>query len=83
MQEQRCLTGTFGGRWPPRTRDDRHSGDDPDCVASRRSHAEAERLRSTRRGFIRVQGLMQLATANGDFDRVGGTAIYKPIDLEG
>lgn len=33
--------------------------------------------------FMRAQGLTQLATANGDFDRVGGIAIYKPADLEG
>ena len=33
--------------------------------------------------FMREQGLTQLATANGDFDRVGGIAIYKPTDLEG
>jgi predicted nucleic acid-binding protein len=32
--------------------------------------------------FMREQGLTQLATANGDFDRVGGIAIYKPTDLE-
>jgi len=32
---------------------------------------------------MREQGLTQLATANGDFDRVGGIAIYKPTDLEG
>jgi len=32
--------------------------------------------------FMRAQGLTQLATANGDFDRVGGIAIYKPADLE-
>jgi predicted nucleic acid-binding protein len=32
--------------------------------------------------FMRAQGLTQLATANGDFDRVGGMAIYKPTDLE-
>jgi predicted nucleic acid-binding protein len=31
--------------------------------------------------FMREQGLTQLATANGDFDRVGGIAIYKPTDL--
>ena len=30
-----------------------------------------------------LQGLTQLATANGDFDRVGGMTIYKPTDLEG
>jgi predicted nucleic acid-binding protein len=33
--------------------------------------------------FMREQGLTQLATANGDFDRVSGIAIYKPTDLEG
>ena len=33
--------------------------------------------------FMREQGLTQLATANGDFDRVGGLTIYKPADLEG
>jgi predicted nucleic acid-binding protein len=32
--------------------------------------------------FMREQGLRKLATANGDFDRVGGIAIYKPTDLE-
>jgi hypothetical protein len=32
---------------------------------------------------MRAQGLTQLATANGDFDRVGGMALYKPTDLEG
>ncbi len=31
---------------------------------------------------MRAQGLTQLATANGDFDRVGGMQIYKPTDLE-
>ena len=31
---------------------------------------------------MREQGLTQLATANGDFDQVGGIAIYKPTDLE-
>ena len=31
----------------------------------------------------RAQGLTHLASANGDFDRVGGIAIYKPTDLEG
>jgi hypothetical protein len=31
---------------------------------------------------MREQGLTQLATANGDFDRVGGMTIYKPTDLE-
>jgi predicted nucleic acid-binding protein len=30
---------------------------------------------------MRAQGLTQLATANGDFDRVGGMTIYKPTDL--
>ena len=33
--------------------------------------------------FMREQGLIHLATANGDFDRVGGIEIYKPADLEG
>jgi predicted nucleic acid-binding protein len=33
--------------------------------------------------FMRAQGLTHLATANGDFDRVGRMAIYKPTDLEG
>jgi len=33
--------------------------------------------------FMREQDLTQLATANGDFDRVGSIAIYKPTDLEG
>jgi predicted nucleic acid-binding protein len=32
--------------------------------------------------FMRAQGLTRLATGNGDFDRVGGLAIYKPADLE-
>jgi len=32
--------------------------------------------------FMHAQGLTQLATANGDFDWVGGIAIYKPADLE-
>jgi predicted nucleic acid-binding protein len=32
--------------------------------------------------FMRAQGLTQLATANGDFDRVGGIAIYKPAAPE-
>ena len=32
---------------------------------------------------MREQGLTQLATANGDFDRVSGMTIYKPTDLEG
>lgn len=31
---------------------------------------------------MREQGLTQLATANGDFDQVGGITIYKPTDLE-
>jgi predicted nucleic acid-binding protein len=31
---------------------------------------------------MRAQGLTQLATANGDFDRIGGMKIYKPTDLE-
>lgn len=31
---------------------------------------------------MRAQGLTSLATANGDFDRVSGMAIYKPADLE-
>ena len=33
--------------------------------------------------LMREQGLTQLATANGDFDRVGGIATYKLTDLEG
>ena len=33
--------------------------------------------------FMREQGLTQLATANGDFDRLVGMTIYKPTDLEG
>jgi predicted nucleic acid-binding protein len=33
--------------------------------------------------FMREQGLTQLATADGNFDRVGSMAIYKPTDLEG
>lgn len=33
--------------------------------------------------FMREQGLTQLATANGDFDRVGSIIIYKPSDLVG
>ena len=33
--------------------------------------------------FRREQGLTKLATANGDFDRVGGIEVYKPTDLEG
>ena len=32
--------------------------------------------------FMREQGLTELATANGDFDRVEGITIYKPTDLE-
>jgi predicted nucleic acid-binding protein len=32
---------------------------------------------------MREQGLTHLATANGDFDRVGGIATYKPTDLAG
>ncbi len=32
---------------------------------------------------MREQGLTKLATANGDFDRVGGIEVYKPNDLEG
>ena len=32
---------------------------------------------------MREQGLTQLATTNGDFDRVGSITIYKPADLEG
>jgi predicted nucleic acid-binding protein len=32
---------------------------------------------------MRDQGLTQLATANGDFDRVSGIEIHKPADLEG
>jgi predicted nucleic acid-binding protein len=32
--------------------------------------------------LMREQGLTRLATANGDFDRVGGMTIYKPTDLE-
>jgi predicted nucleic acid-binding protein len=32
---------------------------------------------------MRAQGLTHLAPANGDFDRVGSLAIYKPADLEG
>jgi predicted nucleic acid-binding protein len=32
---------------------------------------------------MREQRLTQLATAYGDFDRVGGIAIYKAADLEG
>jgi len=31
--------------------------------------------------FMRAQGPTQLATANDDFDRVSGIAIYKPADL--
>ena len=33
--------------------------------------------------FMRSQELTHLATANGDFDRVGGIAVYKPTDLDG
>jgi predicted nucleic acid-binding protein len=33
--------------------------------------------------FMREQGLVHLATANGDFDRVSDIKIYKPADLEG
>ena len=33
--------------------------------------------------FMREHGLTQLATANGDFDRVGSIAIYTSTDLEG
>jgi len=32
---------------------------------------------------MRVQGLTKVATANGDFDRVSGITVYKPMDLEG
>jgi predicted nucleic acid-binding protein len=32
---------------------------------------------------MREQGLIKLATANGDFDRVGGIEVHKPTDLEG
>jgi predicted nucleic acid-binding protein len=32
--------------------------------------------------IMREQGIVQLATANGDFDRVSGIEIYKPADLE-
>ncbi len=31
---------------------------------------------------MREQGLTKLATANGDFDRVGRIEVYKPTDLE-
>ena len=31
---------------------------------------------------MRNHGIMKLATANGDFDHVGGLEIYKPTDLE-
>ncbi len=31
---------------------------------------------------MRNYGITKLATANGDFDRVGGLEIYKPSDLE-
>jgi predicted nucleic acid-binding protein len=33
--------------------------------------------------LMRAQGLTHLATANGDFDRVGGMAIHKLTDLDG
>lgn len=33
--------------------------------------------------FMREQGLTQLATANGDFDKVGGIQVFKPADLPG
>jgi predicted nucleic acid-binding protein len=33
--------------------------------------------------FMHEQGLTKLATANGDFDRVGGIEVHKPTDLEG
>jgi len=32
---------------------------------------------------MRAQGLTKVATANGDFDRVGGITVCKPTDLEG
>jgi len=32
---------------------------------------------------MREQGLTKLATANGDFARVGGIEVYKPTDLAG
>jgi hypothetical protein len=32
---------------------------------------------------MREQGLTHLATANGDFDLVGGIVTYKPTDLAG
>ena len=31
--------------------------------------------------FMRERGLTKLATANSDFDRVGGIKVYKPTDL--
>lgn len=33
--------------------------------------------------LMRARGLAQLATANGDFNRISGIRIYKPTDLEG
>ena len=53
-------------------------------------HASAEVRKSegllTNDSFVvaimREQGIVQLATANGDFDRVSGIEIYKPADLE-
>ncbi len=33
--------------------------------------------------FMQGQGITKLATANGDFDRVGSIEVYKPADLEG
>ena len=32
--------------------------------------------------ICREQRLTKLATANGDFDRLGGIEVYKPADLE-
>ena len=32
--------------------------------------------------LMREQSLIHLATANGDFDQIGGISIYKPADLE-
>lgn len=32
---------------------------------------------------MRARGLTKVATANGDFDRVSGMAVYKPTDFEG
>jgi predicted nucleic acid-binding protein len=32
---------------------------------------------------MHAQGLTQVATANGDFDKVSGMTVYKPADLEG